>query len=750
MHTFHRFLIGVISVLPTSSSNFLLPAYCSQQDGFIEVVQNCTLPKRGLPYTLAGIYVSRGVVLTIEPGVNLYFQPNADVTVDGSLIAVGSEQEPIRFLAASDPWQGIKTQKTTDAIHLEYVEVSDFLAPLQMVNSRFTLRHLTLTDGQENVLKIDLGDPYFGGTLPLDSLTFQNKQLGNAMGSNGLQIHGSFDQVILTHISILDNRSVLNDMAHVGMEGGGQFNQLTTHDIHFPGGCNPSIPASGAAFRVWAIPQQCAPQKDIPIVFIPGFGGSINLVTLLQPKPQEVLKDGWHSIRLLTPSYARFIDTARANGIPVMSAYYDWRQTAQDGVRDYLLPAIAEAKRVFKTDTVNIVSHSYGGILARSYIQSELYQGDVANFIELGTPNAGLIEAYGAWEGAQAPADWEAMYHLLTYYKYVTSRKKSDQQLVREIFPSIGQLLPTYSGALIRAGGEAHLCTSNSFLEILNKQSSSLFERTHVFLIGGTARDTPISLSLGDAHCNQEEWPDGAIYQQRNTVAGDGTVPLESIKLGQQGIRAIGSDHVNLPGDDVLFILQTLYHLTQVKESTLIQPLRHGLISFLLDCPVVATITAPDGTVVRSDVSQNTDSVAVENTPELTWVLLPRQEGKYMIMVHAKADTPMRMWVNRGTPILASMKKDQEISWQVDSNTDTITLIDAPTPSVKGGVALMRHITSSSATPTMVVAVPKQNGIVSATKSVTSIPSVVIRTWHVSLFMQVAIVTILLLTVWRL
>ena len=45
--------------------------------------------------------------------------------------------------------------------------------------------------------------------------------------------------------------------------------------------------------------------------------------------------------------------------------------------------------------SVDIVAHSMGGLLARSYLQSDLYQpGEVNQLLMLGTPNHGAVDAY--------------------------------------------------------------------------------------------------------------------------------------------------------------------------------------------------------------------------------------------------------------------------------------------------------------------------------------------------------------------
>ena len=50
-------------------------------------------------------------------------------------------------------------------------------------------------------------------------------------------------------------------------------------------------------------------------------------------------------------------------------------------------------------DKVDIVAHSMGGLVARSYIQSENYNNDIRNLTLVGTPNKGAVFSYLIWEG---------------------------------------------------------------------------------------------------------------------------------------------------------------------------------------------------------------------------------------------------------------------------------------------------------------------------------------------------------------
>jgi hypothetical protein len=83
----------------------------------------------------------------------------------------------------------------------------------------------------------------------------------------------------------------------------------------------------------------------------------------------------------------------------VFEAPYDWRQTLETIWKMYLKPRIDEAKVFDEEEKVDIIAHSMGGLVVRAYIQSDAYENDIRRFIMLGTPNEGYPEVYLLLEG---------------------------------------------------------------------------------------------------------------------------------------------------------------------------------------------------------------------------------------------------------------------------------------------------------------------------------------------------------------
>lgn len=56
-------------------------------------------------------------------------------------------------------------------------------------------------------------------------------------------------------------------------------------------------------------------------------------------------------------------------------------------------------KKITGCDKLNLICHSMGGLLGRSYVQSDEYKNDVNQLIILCTPNAGSPPNYSYWTG---------------------------------------------------------------------------------------------------------------------------------------------------------------------------------------------------------------------------------------------------------------------------------------------------------------------------------------------------------------
>ncbi len=122
-------------------------------------------------------------------------------------------------------------------------------------------------------------------------------------------------------------------------------------------------------------------------------------------KDDSLSEVGWYKLK------AELRKEGYIDGETLFEAPYDWSLSLPNARDAYLVKYIRDAKEAYakayerltgqeaKDIKVDIIAHSMGGLLARSYIQSSSYANDVRKFAMVGTPSKGATMAYYIWEG---------------------------------------------------------------------------------------------------------------------------------------------------------------------------------------------------------------------------------------------------------------------------------------------------------------------------------------------------------------
>ncbi len=188
----------------------------------------------------------------------------------------------------------------------------------------------------------------------------------------------------------------------------------------------------------------------------------------------------------------------------------------------YLRPWIQEAKRRTGMDKVDIIAHSMGGLVTRSYIQSNKYQNDIRNFTMVGTPNKGASRVYYLYNGdpvlADVVAGKDGVLGPLGINDYIYTRtimnlhdtRGSGSSLCFEVWgksydPRLKEKVELFcnqekTADFIRKNGQGllDLMPTYTFLQNENNEDIELTEGTNEFLLalnnGGTYRGETYSL----------------------------------------------------------------------------------------------------------------------------------------------------------------------------------------------------------------------------------------------------------------
>ena len=389
-----------------------------------------------------------------------------------------------------------------------------------------------------------------------------------------------------------------------------------------------------------------------PVVIVPGITGSWNWDVIVRDRVGQGTWEFFPGDRTWNNMITALEAAGYELGENLFIAFYDWRQSNINSVTDYLIPTIDRALENSPTDKINIVAHSMGGLLARRYVQSDDYRGDVNKLIMLGTPNLGSADVYVLWAGGNVPDGWSKINKFMAsrYIDYLTLKTPdvTDRfDAVRIFIPSVRELLPIYDFLEDSAGNIKNYWTladtNNPFLENLRDSAYTLSEVDlgGIVTIAGKSEPTVEYIPFVDRESSETKlWADGKpepITPVPNSTEGDNRVMLSSALLHQFDIepqlslnpnifqkffawfapkvhadldwdtflmtKEIESNHGNLPTISIPDVFEAL-SLEQPAIAYVPPAEPDNIVSFWFASPVQVSITDPQGYVITKDSNE--------------------------------------------------------------------------------------------------------------------------------------------------
>lgn len=344
------------------------------------------------------------------------------------------------------------------------------------------------------------------------------------------------------------------------------------------------------------IRDACNLQEKIPVLLIPGILGTTTTNRLSVyphlPRKRPSWDDGSLTLHNIFVGgsennifdyvgWEKIVSALEEKGYErnctLFEVPYYWADSAQENVQNYLKNVIDHAKRVSGEDQVSIIAHSMGGIVTRSYVQSDAYDGDILKIFLLGTPNHGSVLAYSIWaygdviaaDGGYhfdkkllSPATFFYTNSLRLFVKekigsspcvlspgsylhqgawnyplYCDNEKIKD--FVHRFVPGLQDLLPVYPEAIVDAEGENYAYHKNSWLDRLNQS----FDAEESFLpditiLAGTEKSTIRTLVVNHL---------GFVVDKTMSILGDGTVFHKGSDLSGIEVITKKGSHSRLP-----------------------------------------------------------------------------------------------------------------------------------------------------------------------------------------------------------
>ena len=359
---------------------------------------------------------------------------------------------------------------------------------------------------------------------------------------------------------------------------GSSASQNPSYTYTSPGTYDVSLTVSGLGGLNTKTKQKYINVTPVPVLVVPGIAGSLSSCLFVDPAsgqacPANYVFRAAHVVPVpLTPAwqldpildtYESLVHALEATGTRVYRVPYDWRQDNRTTAKTTLANAIAQAKKDTGSDKVDIVAHSMGGLVTRSYIE-QLNNSDVRKFVMLGTPNRGSPESYYPWEGGDfSQSGFKANYGffqpLMTAMKAGYHRTTmSPDQFVRYAVPSMRQLLPidNYLYTQVKTKGKTALVSvpignmhwQNNLTPFLNYNTLiGNLDINNIQIFAGNTTDTIGLITVKGSTPSATLWADGKPVSNNNGFLGDGTVPVGGALLGNINVQLEDSEHTNLP-----------------------------------------------------------------------------------------------------------------------------------------------------------------------------------------------------------
>lgn len=449
----------------------------------------------------------------------------------------------------------------------------------------------------------------------------------------------------------VDSRGICRSMGPLWLHYGNQNMEL------FAGrndGCLGWL--AGVTFydQTFILPRSAEPE---PVIIVPGIMGSWNISGHWQIDPIFHTYDNLMEALIA----AGYKESSLIEDKPTLFTFpYDWRQD-NNITAGLLKERIQQVKEISGRDKVDIIAHSMGGLVARSYIEDSDYQNDIDQVIFLGTPHMGAVDTYLKYGGAYFSGHIAAIQKYLFQIEAAFNGYFDLTDYIRAQVPTVEQLLPTFDYLKDKMPDNSWQLRTyplnypqNNYLEDLNSQVAVDLLKQRV-KITNIVSDLGLNSTLNylkvitDPDTTDNKWQSGYpenLSQNLESLemgSGDDTVPLVSA-TGLNGVETIESasaDHTNLPTIMQKQIIKILAG-NEPKDyfnSKIVSTIKRWVF-FRVYSPVDFAVIAPDGGKVGKDFASNQE---VNEIPDAFYsgfngrgefVLIPNpQDGEYKIEV---------------------------------------------------------------------------------------------------------------------
>lgn|GEM_PF-3104401 len=385
------------------------------------------------------------------------------------------------------------------------------------------------------------------------------------------------------------------------------------------------------------------PVGNVPVVFLPGMGGSWNTSAIITGNDSN----NWKKTPFIKV-YENLRDTFLSNGYTegddYFEFYYDWRDSPDeiaDNLKDYIENTVLNGK---DPDTkINIASHSMGGLVARAFAQK---YGDskINKLVTAGSPHQGSIPAWYGWSGAEIGDRWSWEWITLQLYLQIhKDNYTSPVSAIHTLSPSLQELQPSFDFATDSQDqviGVSSMSDFNNYLLNLNTNLEDSLKSLITTIAGVNNSDSIEWIKLKDRSLTDRllsKWPDGKPDTYELTDEGDLTVLQKSALIDNTTQAQVSNTHHGMVQSDagIQAILDGLdLDINPVTNTDI--PNRNPSLVFFLHSPADIRVTAPGGSQAGHDVDSPMGN-AIYSPEDKLLVIYDAIDGDYEVEVVGNA-----------------------------------------------------------------------------------------------------------------
>lgn len=407
--------------------------------------------------------------------------------------------------------------------------------------------------------------------------------------------------------------------------------------LYLIGGYNTGYLSSVYKTQISNLPPQ--PQSNVPVVLVPGFGGSWST--------SDIISGGsggsWKKtpfIKVYDNIKSTFIDNGGyVEGDDYFEFYYDWRKPADDladSLNNYINSIVLAGKPA--GTKVNLIGHSFGGVVSKAYGQKH-GTDKINKLVTSGSPHEGAISAWQGWSGAEVGDRWSWQWIALQLYLQIHKGKYSSPvSAIQDLSPSLSNLTPIFDFAKDSNDQVINVTTMNSFNSYLDTLKTSIdagLKNLMASIAGNenSSNDSIEWVKLGDRSLADRllgKWSDGRPVSYEYTDNGDLTVLEKSALMADTSQAVVSANHIELMessvGIQAILDKLGLTNFTPAVSSG--SPSRNPALVFFLHSPANIKVTTPSGSQAGYGVTSPMSNSIYSEADKLL-IIFDAEDGDY-------------------------------------------------------------------------------------------------------------------------